>query len=103
MEDQQRLPPLPEWLFFFFPQLFYLILSLRESQMSPSNVFQSRAVLNRSDEWILHIFGPESPTATPVDGTDGDTTWLAAETVTPSSVWMAAHFFSTPRDLFSCD
>lgn len=28
--------------------------------MSPSNVLRSRALLNRGDEWILHIFAPDS-------------------------------------------
>lgn len=70
--------------------------------MSPSNVFQSRALLNRDGEWILHIFAPDSHSEMPVDNSDASQMWLAAQTV-PSAFLetvVRADFISILHELF---
>lgn len=70
--------------------------------MSPCNVFQSRALLNRDAEWILHIFAPDSHSEMPVDNSDESQMWLAAQTVTLTFLDTVVHadFVSTLHELF---
>lgn len=70
--------------------------------MSPSNVFQSWALLNHDGEWILHIFAPDSHSEMPVDISNESKMGLAAKTVMLTFLETVVHagFISILHELF---